>query len=301
MMNISKILVVIDPKKNNDILVSRARRFALIYGASVELYVAAYSSAIESSYWFDKEGLEKAHEGYLHGKQVWLSGIVKALKGAGVQAEGCVELVKPLHRAVLDRCENVKADLIMMQAEHHSVMVRALFTNADWHLIRESNVPLMFVNNNEWGSHVNVAAAVDPLHADSQPEGLDDQLLETAHDLACRLPAELHVIHAYEPIPSGVIAEFDAIIADYEIYRDKVRDRHREELDELLKRNVESSTIVHFEEGIPARVLPQVVSEAEIDLIVMGAISRSGIDKFFLGSTAERVIDHLRCDILILK
>jgi universal stress protein E len=109
------------------------------------------------------------------------------------------------------------------------------------------------------------------------------------------------VIHAYEPIPAGVIAEFDAVIADYEFYREKVRNRHREGLDELLKSNVESSTIVHFEEGIPERVLPQVVNEAGIDLIVMGAMSRNGLDKIFVGSTAERVLDHLRCDILILK
>jgi len=300
-MNVSKILVVIDPKKNNDMLVSRASRLALNYNASVELYIAAYSSALESSYWFDKKGLEKAHEGYIQGKKNWLNGIVNVLESEGVAVEGHVEWAKPLHRAVLERAHRISADLIVIQAEHHSLMVRALFTNADWHLIRESKVPLLFVHENEWGSHLSVAAAVDPLHAHSKPEGLDDLLLQTAHDLACKLPGELYVIHAYEPIPAGVIAEFDAIIADYEFYREKVRDRHREELDVLLKKNVEPSTIVHFEEGIPERVLPQIVNEVDIDLIVMGAMSRNGLDKLFIGSTAERVLDHLRCDILILK
>lgn len=300
-MDVSKILVVIDPKKNNDIVVSRASRLAQNYNATVELYIAAFSTALESSYWFDKDGLEKAHSGYIQGKQAWLSGIVNVLKSDGVAVEGYVEWAKPLHRAVLERASSINADLIVIQAEHHSIMVRALFTNADWHLIRESEIPLLFVYENEWGSHLSVAAAVDPLHAHSKPEGLDDQLLQVAHDLACKLPGELHVIHAYEPIPAGVIAEFDSVIADYEFYREQVRDRHREGLDALLKRNVEPSTIVHFEEGIPERVLPQIVSEEDIDLIVMGAISRNGLDKLFIGSTAERVLDHLRCDILILK
>lgn len=300
-MNISKILVVIDPKKNNDMLVSRASRFALNYNASVEVYIAAYSSALESSHWFDKDGLEKAHKGYIQDKQAWLSSMVNALKSDGVAVEGYVEWAKPLHRAVLDRADSIGADLIVIQAEHHSLMVRALFTNADWHLIRESKVPLLFVHENDWGSHLSVAAAVDPLHVHSKPEELDDKLLQSAHDLACKLPGELHVIHAYEPIPAGVIAEFDAIIADYEFYREKVRDRHREGLDALLRKSVEPSTIVHFEEGMPERVLPQVVNEVGIDLILMGAMSRNGLDKLFIGSTAERVLDHLRCDILILK
>lgn len=300
-MNVSKILVVVDPKMNNDRVVSRASRLAQSYNASVELYIAAYSSALDSSYWFDKGRLEEAHIGYLQAKQAWLSGIVGVLASDGVAVESCVEWAKPLHYAVLERANRINADLILIQAEHHSLLARALFTNADWHLIRESNIPLWFVHESEWESHLSVAAAVDPLHAHSKQEGLDDQLLQVAHDLACKLPGELHVIHAYEPIPAGVIAEFDAVIADYEFYREKVRCRHREGLDALLKQNVESSTIVHFEEGIPERVLPQIVNEVDIDLIVMGAISRNGLDRLFVGSTAERVLDHLRCDILILK
>ncbi|WP_250657776.1 universal stress protein [Alkalimarinus coralli] len=300
-MGVSKILVVIDPKRDNRILLERSRRLAIIYDASVELYIAAYSSAIEGSHWFDKEGLNSAHAGYIHAKQAWLANLVESLEAEGVKATGYVEWAKPLHRAVLERADCTDTSLILKQADHHSVMVKALFTNTDWHLIRESKTPLLFVHENEWGSHLSVAAAVDPLHIHSKPEDLDDKLLQSAHDLACKLPAELHVVHVYEPIPTGAIAEFDAVIADYEFYREKVRSRHRESLDELLKRNVESTTIVHFEEGIPERVLPHVVNESGIDIIVMGAVSRSGLDKIFIGSTAERVLDNLMCDILILK
>jgi universal stress protein E len=35
--------------------------------------------------------------------------------------------------------------------------------------------------------------------------------------------------------------------------------------------------------------------------MVMGAVSRSGLDRIFLGSTAERVLDRLPCDLLIVK
>jgi hypothetical protein len=33
----------------------------------------------------------------------------------------------------------------------------------------------------------------------------------------------------------------------------------------------------------------------------MGAVSRSGLKRLFIGNTAERTIDRLSCDVLIVK
>jgi universal stress protein E len=37
------------------------------------------------------------------------------------------------------------------------------------------------------------------------------------------------------------------------------------------------------------------------DVVVMGAISRSALERLFVGSTAEAVLDKLHCDVLIVK
>ena len=37
------------------------------------------------------------------------------------------------------------------------------------------------------------------------------------------------------------------------------------------------------------------------DIVAMGAISRSGLQRVFIGSTAEDVLEHLPCDALIVK
>jgi universal stress protein E len=47
--------------------------------------------------------------------------------------------------------------------------------------------------------------------------------------------------------------------------------------------------------------LPDTVNELGVNILVMGAISRSKIDRLLLGSTAEKIIDAVECDILILK
>ena len=33
----------------------------------------------------------------------------------------------------------------------------------------------------------------------------------------------------------------------------------------------------------------------------MGAVSRSGLQRIFIGSTAERVLDRLPCDLIVVK
>jgi universal stress protein E len=37
------------------------------------------------------------------------------------------------------------------------------------------------------------------------------------------------------------------------------------------------------------------------DLLVMGAVSRSAVQRLLLGSTAELVLDFVPCDLLIVK
>jgi hypothetical protein len=36
-------------------------------------------------------------------------------------------------------------------------------------------------------------------------------------------------------------------------------------------------------------------------IVVMGAISRSGYKRLLIGNTAERILDDLTCDILVIK
>ena len=37
------------------------------------------------------------------------------------------------------------------------------------------------------------------------------------------------------------------------------------------------------------------------DVVVMGALARWGLRSMVIGSTAEKVLDHLPCDILIVR
>jgi nucleotide-binding universal stress UspA family protein len=57
----------------------------------------------------------------------------------------------------------------------------------------------------------------------------------------------------------------------------------------------------HLVEDRPLFAIPQVARVTRSSIVVMGAISRSGLKAAFIGNTAERVLDDLRCDLLVVK
>jgi universal stress protein E len=58
---------------------------------------------------------------------------------------------------------------------------------------------------------------------------------------------------------------------------------------------------VHIRQGGARDLLLALTDELDIDVTVMGAISRSGLKRLFLGNTAEEVLDKLGCDLVIVK
>lgn len=53
--------------------------------------------------------------------------------------------------------------------------------------------------------------------------------------------------------------------------------------------------------GVPHEQIVKDAAEKRIDLIVMAARGKTGIKEHLLGGTADRVIRHAACDVLIVR
>lgn len=51
-------------------------------------------------------------------------------------------------------------------------------------------------------------------------------------------------------------------------------------------------------EGSPADMIVQFVEQENIDLIVIGASGKHGVERFLLGSVTEKVVRHAHCPVL---
>jgi universal stress protein E len=149
-----------------------------------------------------------------------------------------------------------------------------------------------------------VCAAVDPGHANDKPAVLDNRIVDHAALVAQRLGGELHLLHVY--LPTAIVAAAAAgspplaiSVSAADLAREE--EQKRVQLHDLISEYRIAPDSVHLQVGGPAAVLPRAASELRADIMVMGAVSRSGFRRVFIGSTAEDVLERLPCDALIVR
>jgi nucleotide-binding universal stress UspA family protein len=71
--------------------------------------------------------------------------------------------------------------------------------------------------------------------------------------------------------------------------------------EEKLKKYPEIQYETILEHGRPCKVINDVASKENVDLIIIGSRGLGGITGYILGSTSHRVADHCKMPILIVK
>lgn len=300
-MNIQHMLVVIDPNSEDEQPdLRRAKTLAAHFpGARITLFLCDYNAALDGGILFDTRGLEQARESLTHHHSQHLEKLARPLRQQGISVDVQAVWGKRLDRHVLRAVQEHKPDLVLKTTHHRSPLKRLLLTNSDWQLIRHCEVPLWLVKraDDELG---DICASVDPLHEADKPAALDLKLIATARSLSESVKGRMHIAHCYNPLPRTLA--FDAsIVVDYDSYAGDIRKRHGEALEKLADENDIAPSSRHLLTGYPEEAIPEFVEKQGINLLVMGAISRSRIDTALLGHTAERLLDDCPCDVLIIK
>ena len=174
--------------------------------------------------------------------------------------------------------------------------------HTDWELVRHSPVPLLLVKSRRKAAKPVVLASIDPLHANAKPTRLDKQILDLAGAMANTLKGTLHAFHAYIPLSVTLAAgggeplSWNTTQLDADYSRRVAREFTR-----ALSPTQIPTNRRYLRLGDPAKELVKCAVRIHATLVVMGAVSRSGLERLLVGSTAERVLDALTCDVLIVK
>lgn len=209
----------------------------------------------------------------------------------------------PIADAIVRRAREIGADLIVGGTETHRFAARMLLANTDLELIREAPCPLLLVRPQGRYRRGAVIAAVDPFHAHDKPARLDARLLATARELARATGCDPHAFHAYVPLAALTSATMMQPVPAFPSARDEAEQRRRigRRLDALAKRANIPASRRHLRTGDVALQLADVARRTRAQIVVMGALSRSGLKRIFIGNTAERVLDRLPCDLCVVK
>lgn len=120
-----------------------------------------------------------------------------------------------------------------------------------------------------------------------------------AHMMARSYGAKLHVIHVVDT--SGEAAGFYLPHISYENLDKEMVENARGMLDKYCARHFEGDPVEkEVRSGEPYEEILKVVEENDIDVVVMGALSRGRLDHFLFGSTTERVMRKINIPVLVI-
>lgn len=297
---IAKILVIVDPTAGEHPAVAKGVLLAQKFNARLELFVCETKASREARFAAHREA--RPTEPFLISLKEILERLARPIRAVGVDVTTECMTADPLHAALLERSRNTTADLIIKDTHHHTLAQRTFLTNTDWQIIRGCPVPLLLTKVRPWAQVPRIVAAVDPGHVNDKPAMLDHCILEHASAFARTLNGELHVAHAYMPasvVATAVAPPLVVPVTTHDLDRDRAL--QFEQVKGLTEDYGVSADRIHLEMGGPAAVLPRMAQSIQADILAMGAISRSGLKRAFVGSTAEDVLEHVPCDVLVVK
>ena len=302
MRPIRRILVAVkDPKAKSLPAVAKAAQLARATGAALELF-----HAISDAVFIDALGVANRSLGEVEARSTvrylgQLESVAAPLRRRGIKVSTRANWDYPNYEAIVRRAATIKADLIVAERHASKHVAPWLLRFTDWELLRLSPVPVLLVKSPRPYRRPVILAAVDPTHAFAKPARLDDEILRHAGFLKDALQGKLHALHAYVPVPIGM-ASAELITPNVSLQIEaNIRAKAQVEFDRALKGSKIPRAQRHMVASHPTGAIGPVAGKIRSSIVVMGAVSRSGLKGVFIGNTAERVLDDLACDVLVVK
>jgi universal stress protein E len=290
------------PPKN---ALHKAAALAKASGASIELFHAIDEPDPRVSYpeTATKEAVETHRAAIISKNQGRLERFARDKSLRGIRLTCTAAWGHPTYDAIVRRALATHADLVIAATHGHRFGARLLLRNTDWELIRRCPVPLLLVKATRPYQKPVILAAVDPFHAHAKPEDLDIRLVDAASKFAQLLRGTTHIFHAYMPLIAVEPAAMSA--APMMVLPPEVEQAHTQQIERavnlLAERVAIPRTRRHVKMGAVVGEMCALTRRMHTSLVVMGAVSRSALSRLFIGNTAERVLDKLTCDVLIVK
>jgi universal stress protein E len=304
MQPIRRILVAVkDPAARALPAVHKATQIAKGLGAQLTLFhdiaTPLYAEALQGR----EVDLKSWQREVQTARREQLEKLATRVRRHGVDVDVAADWDFPPYEAIIRKAQRISADLLVAENHHGTGRhpARWLLSYTDWELLRLCPIPVLLVKNRRLYHRPRVLAAIDPSHAHAKPSKLDRQILRAGAQLVHALPGELHALHAVlaplpvaPAMPEGPLVDIGA---------------ERQIIEEVARRNLARAvdgfdvkrSHCHLVEGRASDVIPRIARRERCAIVAMGVVSRSGLKRFFIGNTAEFVMDAVTADILVVK
>lgn len=309
MQSFNKILVVIDPEKQEQPALAKALQFAKKQPITVKLLSCLYYPSVMASNFLTQKQREKTRLQILKINEDRLNKLVAQNSQTNVTFDSEVIWHWPVYQGVLNVVETFKPDLVIKATHPHKTITRKFFTPTDWYLLKACPAPILLAKNHKWTKNTSVAAAIDPEHNLSAESELDKIILKTGFSISTALDMPLQAIHCFDPSYWDILLEavdksgMWTDVFSYDPHQnesmvlEKLRNQHNVKFANECSEYVPNSKHQHIITGDIDEVLPKTLGQLKASILVLGTTYRTGL----LGSTAQRLIETVECDLLAVK
>lgn len=221
---------------------------------------------------------------------------------------GSKKPIKPIsrhgkpYREITEAAKELRSDLIVTSTKGHTGLKRAFIgSTAEW-VTRHAPCPVLTVpaatanrlSGKRWARRIKkIMVPVDFSETSTRA-------LPYAAALAEKFRAEVLLIHVIEPIPA--YGGFDYLPST--VIENQASEQAAEEL--LLRAQREAfpekiCTEVLVRSGSPFHEITRTATRENVDLIVLTTHGLTGLKHVLMGSTAERIVRHAECPVLVVR
>jgi universal stress protein E len=270
-LRVKTIFCVIDPTTVNQRALRRAAAIATDAKATLHVYVCVPTQPNMPA-----EDRDDARAAQVARHEAWLREMVQPLRDQGLGLNTEVECHEDWRSAIATAAKRTDADLIVKSSYRRTAIQRRLLKTSDWTLLRTAECPVLFVKTDRVDHTDQILAAVNLAAENPDHQALNDLVLEYASVVAKATGAELHAVNAY----SGSLG----FIHPPDLARRAGIERSR----------------AHVGDDAPEKLIAEVAHRLGSPLVVIGSLARKGIGGAVVGNTAERILDGIDTDVVIL-
>ncbi len=293
-MPFKKILVGIDFSEISDVVFESALYTAKLYGGEIHLiHVIEPISPI-----FQEEGFEPLIQTEEFQVVIEVESVLKeeaseklekyVLKGKseGVKISKHVEIGN-IAETILEISDSNDFDLIVIGSHKKGLIEKLLLGSVAEKIVNKSKISTFVVKGNPLNLLNKILCGYDFL-----PNSIE--ALEVAKELSKLTRSEIIIVHA----------DSDEWFAHLRHIYEKVYEKKinlLEKIKEEISNNISVPVKVEIKKGKPEEVLLDAVNRYSPDIVVVGKRKGKDIKRFFLGTTAMRMVENSPVHVLIVR
>lgn len=276
---------------------NKAAQLARRLKAELYLFHAIASPVYAETLCFSDQTFVQVSERARTASERPLERLAASLRVGGLKVTIAADWDYPALDAIIRAAIRFRADLVVAECHRTTHPFPWFLHFIDWELIRCCPLPVLLVKGTRPYHRSSVLAAIDPTHARAKPADLDEEILRYGSLIATALGGALHAVHARNVNVDSPAGNPWAPALAHETAESEARTA----LDPLLEHFRIPAEHLHIIDGPPTEVIESVNRDVRAQILVMGAVSRSGVRRLLIGNTAERMMDCLNCDVLVVK